>query len=238
VHRLLLASALALAGCLDTAPAAPPAAADAEAFALLEAVDRSAVAAAFARLDGVAYRAEQTVMIGDSSEDGRETTTLVHADGALRTTAHQATGSLAGGEAPEDPAGVRDPIATALSDDPPFLDPAARGAYAVAILGDTLVGGARFRLVEAVLADTGRELGVRRVWAAVDGTGRVASVEVERTAASVLYDETSRVRVDLAPVGGVWLPRRIETDTRTDVPLSPPVRLRTTWTLTPTGGDA
>ena len=79
--------------------------------------------------------------------------------------------------------------------------------------------------------DTDREHGVRRVWAAVDGAGRLGAVEVERRADSAIYAETSRVRVDLRPTPEGWLPRRVLTDTRTDVPLSAPTRVRAEWTV-------
>ncbi len=215
-----------LAGCADPAPASSSA--DPEALRLLAFVDASAVAEAFADLDRTAYTAELRVadLGADGEEVGRETVTL-RRSGERTEVDRAGTGTLAGG-ADTAPA-LSDPVAQALSDDPPYLDPVAGEAYRLAVLGDTTIGGARFRRVEAVLTDDRSELGVRRVWAAVADGGRVASVEVERRADSAIFDESSRVRVDLVPHAGGWVPRRVATDTWTDVPLSAPAHVRTEW---------
>ena len=218
VRPLALAlCAAVLAGCADTDPAPPPS--SPEALRLLEAVDASAVADAFAALDALAYRADLVVTTLDADRQpvDRETTTLVH-DGS--------------GDASETPA-LHDVVASALSDDPPYVDPVARAAYRLAVVGDTTIGDVAFRLVEAVLTDPEAELSVARVWAAVADGGRVGAIEVERRAASAIYTEASRVRVDLAPHAGGWIPRHVVTDTRTDVPLSDPTHVRTEWTVRP-----
>lgn len=225
--RLLLL-ALLLVGCADPAPGALDG--DPEALRLLAFVDASAVADAFADLDSTAYDADLVVtqFAPDGSTVGRETVTLQRRPGGT-TVERAGTGTLADddSEAPT----LSDPIAQALSDDPPYLDPVAGEAYRRTVLGDTTIGGARFRLVEAVLTDADSELGVRRVWAAVAEGGRVAAIEVERHTQSVLFDEDSRVRVDLAPHAGGWAPRTLTTDTQTDVPLSGAAHVRTEWTV-------
>ena len=225
--RLLLL-ALLLVGCADPAPGALDG--DPEALRLLAFVDASAVADAFADLDSTAYDADLVVtqFAPDGSTVGRETVTLQRRPGGT-TVERAGTGTLADddSEAPT----LSDPIAQALSDDPPYLDPVAGEAYRRTVLGDTTIGGARFRLVEAVLTDADSELGVRRVWAAVAEGGRVAAIEVERHTQSVLFDEDSRVRVDLAPHAGGWAPRTLTTDTQTDVPLSGAAHVRTEWAV-------
>ena len=214
------------AGCADPDPAPPPA--SAEALRLLESVDASAVADAFADLDALGYRADLTVTtLGpDRQPVGRETATVVH-DGTPSAEPPDAEGTPR----------LVDPIASALSEDPPYVDPVAREAYRLAVVGDTTLGGVRFRLVEATLTDPDAEQGVRRVWAAVADGGRVGAIEVDRRAESAIYTEASRVRVDLAPHAGGWIPRRVVADTRTDVPLSDPAHVRTEWTIRPTGAS-
>ena len=207
VRTLPLLALLALAaGCADPAPEAASTA-DPEAARLLEAIDRDALADAFARLDRTPHRAR--LVVTSTDEAGAETRETADDDGTR----------------------FRDPVAAALTEDPPYLDPAAREAYRLAVLGDTTIGRTRFRIVEAALVDPASELGVRRVWAAVTEAGTVGAVEVDRQAASALFGERSRVRVDLAPHGDGWLPRRAVTHTWTDVPLSAPARVRTEWTV-------
>ena len=219
VRPLALAlCAAVLTGCADTDPAPPPG--SPEALRLLEAVDASAVADAFAALDALAYRADLVVTTLDADRQpvARETATRTHDAGDARDAATPA---------------LHDVVASALSDDPPYVDPVARGAYRLAVVGDTTIGDVAFRLVEAVLTDPEAELSVARVWAAVADGGRVGAVEVERRATSAIYTEASRVRVDLAPHAGGWIPRHIVTDTWTDVPLSAPTHVLTEWTVRP-----
>ena len=197
----LVVLALLLAGCSE--PDAPAAPADPEALRLLDAVDRDALSGAFARARGLPVTVEVTTWRGDGAPDT---------------------------SVPDPVPPLRDPLAAAIPDDPPYVDPAVRDAYRLSVVGDTTVGGARFRLVEAVLVDSTRELAVRRVRAAVQPETRaVGAVEVERRSGSAIYDETSRVRVDLAPGPDGWTPQTVVTDTRTDVPLSEPARVRLAW---------
>ena len=227
-------------GCADDAPA--PAPADTEADRLLAAVVSSAVAPAFERAR--THRADVTISVYDvpaSRPDGahvvagQETATVVQAGDSVRVTDRTASGTLSGddGATPR----LRDPIAPALPQDPPYLDPSVRDAYRASVLGDTTIAGTPFRRVQAVLVDESRQLGVRRVWAAVGADGQVGAIEVRRETDSVLYDETSRVRVDLAPGPSGWVPRRVVTDTRTDVPLSDPAHVRTVWTVREVDGQ-
>ena len=224
-----LALVLAAAGCgTDAAP--PP---DTEADRLLANVTGDAFAAAFDRLEAQGYTADLAVMQRDASgsEVGRSAVTVRVEGGAVRVERRRGTGTLA--EPADRPPRLRDPLGAALPAEPAFVDPASRDQYRRAAAGDTVVAGRRLRLVEAVLLDGDAEQQVRRVRAAVEPeTARPVVVEVERRADSAVYAEASRVRVALAPgPGGAWLPRTVETDTRTDVPLADPVRLRTAWTV-------
>ena len=227
-----LALLVVSAGCTADAPdAAVP---DTEGNRLLAAVVASAVAPAFERARR--SRADVTVSVYDAHVvAGRETATVIQDGDSVRVTDRTASGMLAGDLASTPR--LTDPIAPALPQDPPYLDPSVRDAYRVTVLGDTVIAGARFRRVQAVLTDETRELGVRRVWAAVDSNGRIGAIEVDRRSDSAIYDETSRVRVDLAPGPGGWVPRRVTTDTRTDVPLSDPAHVRTVWTVREVDGQ-
>ena len=230
--RLSVCLVLLAAGCTADGPAG--AVADTEADRLLAAVVASAVAPAFERAGR--YRADVEVSVYDAHVvAGHETATVVEDGDSVRVLDRTARGVLAGddGGRPR----LRDPIGPALPQDPPYLDPAVREAYRVAVLGDTAIGGAAFRRVEAVLTDGARQLGVRRVWAAVGAGGQIGAIEVDRQSESAIYDETSRVRVDLAPGPDGWVPRRVVTDTRTDVPLSEPARVRTVWTVREVDGQ-
>ncbi|WP_412068350.1 hypothetical protein [Rubrivirga sp. IMCC43871] len=225
----LLALAFLLAACTD-APATVPGPSDAAALALLASVDGDAFADAFAALDASGYRARLVV----EADPSAGATVIVAPSGDV--TLEDVTGALDG--TPR----LRDVVAQALSSDPPYLDPAAREAYRLGVVGDTTIGGVAFRIVEAVLADPASELGVRRVRAAVTEGGLVGAIEIDRTAASMLFDEDSRVVVGLTPHAGGWVPRRVVTESRTDVPLSDPRRVRAEWTVeavgAPRGGDA
>lgn len=215
-----LPSFLLLALAVGCAPDEAPVAEPSEADRLLARVTETAVADAFARLDALDYTATLETTTGDSTT-------------ALAVRSEGGTVRAAGGAAAEEPPRPRDPIGPALPAEPPFVDPASRDQYRRTVVGDTVVAGRRLRLVEAVLTDAEAEQQVRRVRAAVEPeTARPVVVEVERAADSAVYTESSRVRVALAPgPGGAWLPRRVTTDTRTDVPLADPVRVRTEWTV-------
>ncbi len=232
LRPLLLFAAVALAGCSDDAPAPPPA--DDRASRLLSAVTADAVAEAFERAS--TYRAEFTVSVYDAHVvAGQETATVVQTADSAWVAERTASGTLANVE-PGQPR-LRDPIEPSLPQDPPYLDPSVREAYRISVLGDTTIAGTAFTTVEAVLRDGDRQLGVRRVWAAVGADGQVGAVQVERYTDSAIYDETSRARVDLAPGPGGWVPRRVGTDTETDVPLSAPAHVRTVWTVREVGGQ-
>ena len=236
--RLLALLALLAACSTDVAPA--PDRAPSEADRLLAAVDREAVAEAFARAQRVGYTARLVVTeeSADGARLGRESLAVRATPRGLAVEGRQRAGTLAAAEPDDGAPRLRSPLETALSEDPPYLDPAVRDQYRRAVLGDTTVAGRRLTLVEAVLTDPGTEQAVRRVRAAVDpGSGRPAVVEVDRVARSAVYDETSRVRVTLAPgPGGAWLPHTVETDALVDVPLAPARRVRTAWTVTSVGG--
>ncbi len=221
---------LFLAACEAGSPSA--AASDAEADRLLASADPATIDAAFEALAARTVLADLTVTQSDGDGQTLGTTTArveVTPDGA-RVLRQSGDGALA--TPPDEPPRFRNPLDTALPDDPPYADPASRDQYRRAVVGDTVVAGRRLQVVEAVLADAEAEQGVRRVRAAVDAeTGRPVTLAVDRAATSAVYDERSHVRVELAPVGSAWLPRTVETDTWTDVPLAPARRVRAVWTV-------
>ena len=209
MRPVLAALLLVASGCIDPTPSADVP--DTEARQLLASLDGSALDAAFERFEADEYRA---IGIVTQTVDGR-----VVARDTLRR-----------GWAREDSGGPLDnPLSSALSDDPPYTDPAVADAYRVETRGDTVLAGQRFVRVEAVLQDTTREVGVRRVEGLIaPDTGAVAAVTVERRTAAAIYTEQSRVSAWAE--GEVW---RIETESTTDVPLSDPTTVRASWTIIP-----
>ncbi|MEM1055466.1 MAG: hypothetical protein AAGI52_08055 [Bacteroidota bacterium] len=125
------------------------------------------------------------------------------------------------------------PLPAFLSDEPPYLDTAAREQYATRILGDTTVAGRSATLIEArFVADERRTQAIRRVRAAV-ADSVLLWVEVIRESDSVLFDESSFVRATLAEVDGVLVPGRADIVTGTNVPASPTRGLTTSWRRDP-----
>ncbi|MEM1117208.1 MAG: hypothetical protein AAF845_16870 [Bacteroidota bacterium] len=233
--RRLAPLLLVLAACADDPPVAGPPS-DPEAARLLEAVVPDMDASAFQDLARRPYTASVRVEVFDGAGEvvGTETATVEHTDGGTVARDRAVTGDL---ELREGPLVLRDPLPATVPEDPSYLDPAAREAYRFMARGDTTISGRRLRLAEAVLTDTDRTHAVQRVRAAVDpASGTAATVEITRAADAIVYDEDSRVRVDLWPTADGWLPRRVVTDTQTAVPFSEPRRVRTTWTVTHVDG--
>jgi hypothetical protein len=153
---------------------------------------------------------------GDAWDDIWET------DAALGGSYRQSDGAVIDGLPPN-------PLPAFLSDEPPYLDAAAREQYTTRILGDTTVAGRAAQLVEArFVADERRTQPIRRVRAAVSDTALVW-VEVQRAMDTILFDETSRLRAGLADAGGTLVPGLAEVQTTTDVPASDPRPLATGW---------
>ena len=135
-------------------------------------------------------------------------------------------------------AAVGNPLPAFLSDEPPYLDAAAREQYETRLAGDTTVAGVAATLVEAeFVADGRRTQPVRYVRAAVDSaSGALLAVEIRREVASTLYDESSRLRADLARGPGgrpALVPGSADIRTTTDVPLSDARTERLAWRLVP-----
>lgn len=124
------------------------------------------------------------------------------------------------------------PLPAFLSDEPPFLDAAAREQYETRVLGDTTLAGQPATLVGArFVADSRRTQPVRSVRAAVTASGTLLWIDVQRESESVLFDEDSRLRAGLAVAEGAFVPGYAEVTTRTDVPASDARDLSTSWSL-------
>ncbi len=135
---------------------------------------------------------------------------------------------------------VLNPLPAFLSDEPPYLDASARDQYATRVLGDTLVAGRAARIVEArFVADGRRTQSIRYVRAAVSPeAGELLAVDVRREMTSALFDETSRLRADLASgatASGArgLVPGSAQIDASTDVPLSDARASRVEWARVP-----
>ena len=121
------------------------------------------------------------------------------------------------------------PLPSFLSDEPPYLDAAAREQYATRTLGDTTLAGRPARLVEARFVPDGRRTQpIRLVRAAVADT-TLLWIEVVRESESTLFDESSRLLAGLAEAGGEPVPGHAAIQTTTDVPASPPRDLTMSW---------
>lgn len=122
------------------------------------------------------------------------------------------------------------PLPAFLSDEPPYLDAAAREQYATRVLGDTTVAGRPAQLVEArFVADERRTQPIRLVHAAVSADGDLLWVRIEREMDSILFDESSRLRASLTEVDGLLVPGHAEVETTTDVPATDARALTTGW---------
>jgi hypothetical protein len=132
-------------------------------------------------------------------------------------------------------AAVSNPLPAFLSDEPPFLDAAAREQYTTRLAGDTTIAGVAARWVEAEFVANGRRTQpVRFVRAAVDPErGGLLSIVVRREVDSSLFDETSRLRATLARGTGGLVPGWARVETRTDVPGSEPRSARLLWRRLP-----
>jgi len=95
---------------------------------------------------------------------------------------------------------VPNPLPSFLSDEPPYLDAAARDQYATSVVGDTVVAGRSARVVEARFVPDGRRSQpIRYVRAAVaPERGGVLAIEVRREMSSILFDEQSHFTASLA----------------------------------------
>lgn len=124
------------------------------------------------------------------------------------------------------------PLPAFLSEEPPYLDAAAREQYATRVLGDTTVAGRPATLVEArFVPDDRRTQPIRLVRAAVTASGDLLWVEVQRDMDTILFDEASRLRAGLANVESSLVPGHAEVETATDVPASEARDFRTSWRL-------
>lgn len=194
---------IALGACAPRDAAPPPR--DEAADALLAHVTGDAFDEAFAALDALPHRVRRQSARnggGHSSEDRSDSTGVAAAN----------------------------PLGAFLSDEPPYLDAAARDQYAVAVVGDTLVAGRRAPLVEARYREaSGRAQPIQYVRAAV-ADGRLLHVHVRRSSESLLYDEQSWLTASLqAAPGGALVPAAAQAITETDVPLSPPRAHTVAW---------
>ncbi|MEM6325564.1 MAG: hypothetical protein AAF791_00465 [Bacteroidota bacterium] len=122
------------------------------------------------------------------------------------------------------------PLPAFLSDEPPYLDTAAREQYATRVLGDTTVAGRPAQLVEALFVPDGRRTQpIRLVRAAVTESGDLLWVHVDRAMDTILFDEASRLRAGLTEADGALVPGHAEIETTTDVTASEPRPLTLAW---------
>jgi hypothetical protein len=221
LRRLALLLLPLLAACDEPAPLAlsPAEAAERDSvLAVLRAADTDALAAAFDRLDALPYTVEiTTAQLGPDGGVTARRHSVVEVDPAaapnvLRTDSAGAFdwgafGPLVSAD-PEAALPADNPAALALSEDPPYLAPRGREAFAFRFAPDTLVGGARVRVlaVEARPGEGDDQL-LRYARLYVDDGGALVGVRLRRQTESVLFSEASDATILLRPTpAGTWLP--------------------------------
>ena len=125
------------------------------------------------------------------------------------------TGNLAPGVLPEEPA---------------YLSPRSREAYAYRRLPDTLLAGRPAQVLDVrARPSTGDNQDVRHVRLYVDrASGILAAVTLERRSQSILFDEETRLFAQIQPADGGWQPAAAQYETRIDALLRAPQWFRTT----------
>ncbi|MDX1421008.1 MAG: hypothetical protein R3181_13670, partial [Rubricoccaceae bacterium] len=220
---------LPIAACADP-PAPPPEEGDDEAFALLTRLDVSAIAEAYSRLDRYAYTAEVRLSAHDGAGARAASRTVERhpTDDGIAERLVSSEGDEAMAQGWDATVRLVDPLPALLPDEPAFLSARSREDYRYR-LADTLLGGARHRVVEAVLRpEAGGEQVIRRArFLLAPRTDRILGAEVVRRSASVLYDETAEASVRLRPgPGGAFVLDSAVVETTVDVPGASPRRLR------------
>lgn len=221
---------LALAACKQPEP--PPLSPDEvavrdSALALLGTIDTERLSAAFERLDAFRYRVvTQTEQLGDAAPTVQRTVTAdvtPAADGPrIDIVQTDSSGTFDFGrfdpfanDAAESPLPAENPATLVLPEDPAYLDPRGREAFAFSFAPDTLLGGRRVQIVAIAAREGEDDQALRRARLYIDRTtGVLVGVRLRRRTESVIFREASDTAVLLQPgPADGWLPSltRVET---------------------------
>ena len=116
-----------------------------------------------------------------------------------------------------------------LPEEPAYLSPRSREAYAYRRLPDTLLAGRPTQVFDIrARPGTGNNQDVRHVRLYVDrASGILAAATLERRSRSILFDEATRLFAQIRPAGGGWQPAATRYETRINARFRAPQRLRT-----------
>lgn len=242
-----------LAGCGPDAPPPPFARATlafaetpegrADALALLDTIQTTAMDSAFARLARQAYtRHVRTQQTGPGAVRAARTQVVRYdATGGATVVRIDSAGTFPDGgllaPTPDPTARLTAFPADALPDDPPYRTPRTQEAYRYRVRPDTLAGGLPVRVLEIQRrADAVQQPVIQRARLFVEADGRqLVALDLVRVSSAVLFGEASRVYVQLqrAPDAGdgpaaAWRPLLARTWAHVDARLRQPLLLETT----------
>lgn len=234
--------AFAAEALADTTVFARDAADRARALALLDTVQAATMDSAFARLDRVAFtRMVRTSQVPEGGASATVTQVLRYGAGndpAAVVRADTAGTFPEGRFLASTPDLDRRPTglaADAVPSGPAYANPRTQAAYAYAVRRDTLSGGVPVLVVEARLRpDAAQRPAIRRARLFLTpDTHALVGLDVVRVNRSLLFDETSRITVELrrgpegTAVAGAWVPRLVRTHAEVGARLRDPLRLET-----------
>jgi hypothetical protein len=239
----LLVPLLAACGGPDPAPLSPDElAARDSALALLADADDAPFANAFERLDAFRYRVvTQTEQLGEATPVAQRTVVAEvtpTADGPRIDVVDDAsTGAFDYGafsvltsDAPERPLAVENPAPLVLPEDPAYLDPRGREAFAFGFAPDTVLGGQPVRIVtvDAREGEDDEPLRSARLYLH-RGSGALVGVRLQRRTESPIFTERSDATILLQPgPAGGWLPHYTRVETAVDALFADGRRFRIT----------
>ena len=212
-----------------------------EVLATLAALDQDAMRQAFADLADFTYttrtRTEQRDEQGQVLAASATTARHIGAD-SVSVQNSNTTGRFAFGWLERfsgDPTSVIDlkPFPThILPEDPPYLSPRNRAAYAYAFLPDTMLAGQSVRVIEVQAhPDSDQEQIIQRGRFYIHPDNEtLLALELQRLEQGLLFREESRFSITLhpAPDGTGWLPASTQADVHLYAPFRPPEQFSTT----------
>lgn len=215
-------------------------------LALLRTTDTDALAAAFERLADLPYRVETTTaqlaLDGEIVAHRRFVAVVDPAAPPPDVLETDSTGAFdwgaLGALASDDAEALLptdNPATLVFPDDPPYLDPQGREAFAFRFAPDTLIGGRRVQVltVDARPGEGDDQL-LRHARLYVADGGQLVGARLRRRTESVLFTEKSEATILLHPTSaGTWLPHATRYDATVGALFTDRRRFRLTRLYTP-----